>query len=72
MVLYLNSTMSDDFIRRYNVSDKTVEMMKKVLANKKLKQAEQPKHRPTNKIGSSATGFTGFNSMKNGGSNNKV
>lgn len=51
------------------MSDKNVEMMKKILANKKLKQAEQPKHRPTNKIGSSATGF---NSMKNGGSNNKV
>ena len=51
------------------MSDKNIEMMKKLLESKKKKQTEQPKHRPNNKMGSSSTGF---NSTKTRGSNNKV
>lgn len=51
------------------MSDKNMEMMKKLLESKKQKQAEKQKHRPNNKMGSSSTGFK---NMKTRGSNNKV
>jgi hypothetical protein len=68
-MLYLSSKKYWDFIRRYNMSDKNMEMMKKLLESKKQKQAEKQKHRPNNKMGSSSTGFK---NMKTRGSNNKV
>ncbi len=51
------------------MSEKNIEMMKKLLAKKKMQQTEKPKHRPNNKIGSSSTAI---NSTKVGGSNNKI
>jgi len=51
------------------MSEKNVEMLKKILADKKQKQSDKQKHKPNNKMGSSSTGF---NNTKAGGSNNKV
>lgn len=51
------------------MSNKNVEMLKKILAEKKLKQTDKQKFKPNNKIGSSSTGF---DNTKAGGSNNKV
>lgn len=51
------------------MSNKNVEMMKKLLDKKKQQQAEKPKYRPNKKIGSSSTAIK---SIKVGGSNNKI
>lgn len=51
------------------MSEKNVEMMRKLLEKKKGQQAEKPKHRPNKKIGSSSTAMK---STKTGGANNKV
>lgn len=52
-----------------NMSNKNIEMMKKIIAQKKEKQKEQEKQKPNRKIGSGRVGIT---NMKTGGSNNKV
>lgn len=51
------------------MSEKNVEMMKKLLAKKKMQEKEQPKHRPNKKMGSSSPAYK---TTKAGGANNKV
>ncbi len=51
------------------MSNKNMEMMKKLLEKKKEQQTDQAKHRPNKKISS---GATAKKSVKAGGANNKV
>lgn len=51
------------------MNENNVKKMKELLEQKKKSSQKQPKHRPTQKIGS---GSTAFDSTKSGGSNNKI
>jgi len=61
--------MSRDIRREYFMSNKNMEMMKKLLEKKKEQQAEKQKYAPNKKIGSFSNAKK---NQKTGGSNNKV